>query len=143
MALGFVYFVFLPAVITTPLAGAVVKRVGTQPALWGSLGLAALGLPLILSTSIAVVLAGLVLIGIGTFFAQATATGYVGQAATADHASASGMYLAAYFSGGLVGTTVLGQVFDQFGWFACVVGIGLAIGVAGLLSSFLNTVRTA
>ena len=91
-------------------------------------------MPLILSPSIGLVLAGLVLIGVGTFFAQATATGYVGQAATAEHASASGIYLAAYFSGGLVGTTVLGQVFDQFGWAACVAGIGVALAVAGLLA---------
>ncbi len=139
MALGFVYFVFLPAVITTPLAGGVVRRLGTRAALRTSLGLAVLGLPLILAPAITVVLIGLVLIGVGTFFAQATATGYVGQAATTDHASASGMYLAAYFSGGLVGTTVLGQIFDQFGWTACVVGIGLGLGVAALLSSCLTS----
>jgi YNFM family putative membrane transporter len=141
MALGFVYFVFLPAVITTPLAGAVVKRSGVQRTLWGSLGLAGLGLPLILLPSIGLVLAGLVLIGVGTFFAQASATGYVGQAATTDHASASGMYLAAYFTGGLVGTAVLGQVFDQFGWTACVVGIGAALAAAGLLSFGLKPRR--
>lgn len=139
MALGFVYFVFLPAVITTPLAGAVVRRLGVQHTLRASLALAVLGLPLILLPSIGVVLIGLIFIGIGTFFAQATATGYVGQAATADHASASGMYLAAYFTGGLVGTTVLGQVFDQFGWTACVIGIGIALAVAAGLSAGLKT----
>jgi YNFM family putative membrane transporter len=141
MTLGFVYFVFLPAVITTPLAGAVVGRFGVQRTLWASLGLAGLGLPLILAPTIGLVLAGLIFIGIGTFFAQATATGYVGQAATSDHASASGMYLAAYFTGGLVGTTVLGQVFDQFGWTACVAGIGAALVAAGLLSFGLKPHR--
>jgi YNFM family putative membrane transporter len=141
MALGFVYFVFLPAVITTPLAGAVVKRIGVQRTLLSSLGLAGVGLPLILSASIGLVLAGLIFVGIGTFFAQATATGYVGQAATTDHASASGIYLAAYFTGGLVGTTVLGQVFDQFGWPACVLGIGLGLVVAAGLSVGLKAVR--
>jgi MFS transporter, YNFM family, putative membrane transport protein len=143
MTLGFVYFVFLPAVVTTPLAGAVVKRLGVQHTLWTSLGLAGAGLPLILSPSIGLVLMGLVFIGVGTFFAQATATGYVGQAATADHASASGIYLAAYFSGGLVGTTVLGQVFDQFGWGACVAGIGMALAVAGLLAFQLRPTSNA
>lgn len=138
MALGFVYFVFLPAIITTPLAGAVVKRFGVQPTLVASLGLAGLGLPLILLPSITVVLAGLVLIGVGTFFAQATATGYVGQVVTADHASASGMYLASYFAGGLVGTAVLGQVFDRVGWTACVVGIGTALATAAALSLCLR-----
>ena len=37
------------------------------------------------------------LVGVGTFFAQAAATGFVGRAATADRASASGIYLACYF----------------------------------------------
>src|SRR6266699_5079295 len=34
MALGFVYFVFLPSIATTPLAGRAVQLFGTQPTLW-------------------------------------------------------------------------------------------------------------
>ena len=34
MTLGFVYFVFLPAIATTPLAGRAVKRFGTRPTFW-------------------------------------------------------------------------------------------------------------
>ena len=79
-------------------------------------------------------LTGLVLVGIGTFFAQATATGFVGRAATADRGSASGIYLACYFFGGLVGSAVLGQIFDHFGWAACVAGIGLSLAVAAVLA---------
>ena len=56
--------------------------------------------------------AGLVLVGVGTFFAQATATGFVGRAATGDRGSASGMYLASYFAGGLAGSAVLGRAFE-------------------------------
>ena len=74
------------------------------------------GLPLLLAPSLPVVLAGLTLIGIGTFFAQATATGFVSRAATTDRGSASGIYLASYFFGGLVGSAVLGQFFDRWGW---------------------------
>ena len=80
------------------------KRFGTRATFWGSLAVAALGLPLMLSPSLAAVLAGLVLVGVGTFFAQATATGFVGRAATSDRGSASGLYLAFYFFGGLVGS---------------------------------------
>ena len=134
MALGFVYFVFLPSIVTTPLAGAVVRRVGTRPTFWGSLGLAGAGLPLLLLPSLSAVLVGLVLVGVGTFFAQATATGFVGRAATTDRASASGLYLASSVRGGLVGSTLLGQIFDHLGWTACVAGIGIALAVAGLLA---------
>ena len=138
MALGFVYLVFLPAIFTTPLAGRVVARFGTRPTFWGALGVAAAGLPLLLTPSLPAVLAGLALVGVGTFFAQATATGFVGRAATTDRGSASGIYLACYFLGGLVGTAVLGQLFDRLGWAACVAGIGLALALAAWLAAGLR-----
>jgi len=134
MELGFVYLVFLPSIVTTPFAGHAVARFGTRPTLWASLSLAGLGLPLMLSARLSAVIVGLMLVGVGTFFAQAVATGFVGRAATADRGSASGIYLACYFLGGLVGTAVLGQLFDRFGWIACVAGIGAALAVAAWLA---------
>ena len=79
-------------------------------------------------------LIGMVLVGVGTFFAQATATGFVGRAATSDRGSASGIYLACYFFGGLVGSALLGQVFDHFGWRATVTGMSASLAIAALLS---------
>ena len=134
MALGFVYFVFLPSIVTTPAAGLTVRRFGTRPTFWLASAIALSGLPLLLWPSLPAVLAGLVLVGVGTFLAQATTTGFVGLAATADHGSASGIYLASYFLGGLVGSAVLGQVYDRFGWPVCVGGIALALLVAALLA---------
>jgi predicted MFS family arabinose efflux permease len=138
MELGFVYLVFLPSIVTTPFAGAAVQRFGTRPTFWSALALAGLGLPVLLVPSLPPVVIGLMLIGVGTFFAQAAATGFVGRAATDDRGSASGIYLACYFFGGLVGTAVLGQVFDRFGWAACVSGIGVALIVAALLACRLK-----
>jgi len=139
MQLGLVYFVFMPSLVTTLLAGRAVHRYGTRPALWGALAAAGLGLPLVLLPNLAAIVLGLVLIAVGTFFAQATATGFVGRAATADRGSASGIYLACYFAGGLVGTALLGQVFDRIGWPACVAGIALSLGAAALLAFRLDT----
>src|SRR5947199_1980637 len=84
MELGFVYFVFLPSVVTTLLAGRAVHRWGTRLTLWGSLAMAGVGMPLLLLPNLAAVLLGMVLIGVGTFFAQATATCFLRQAASAD-----------------------------------------------------------
>jgi predicted MFS family arabinose efflux permease len=139
MELSFVYFVFLPSIVTTPFAGTAVQRFGTRPTFWSALALAGLGLPVLLVPSLPAVITGLILIGVGTFFAQAVATSFVGRAATADRGSASGIYLACYFFGGLVGTAVLGQLFDRFGWAACVSGIALALVVAALLACRLKT----
>ena len=141
MALGFVYFVFLPAIVTTPFAGAAVQRFGTKPTFWSALALAGLGLPPLLLPNLPAVMIGLTLIGIGTFFAQAAATGFVGRAATTDRGSASGIYLASYFLGGLVGSAVLGQLFDRFGWEACIAGIAAALIVACVLAFRLKLPR--
>jgi predicted MFS family arabinose efflux permease len=138
MELGFVYFVFLPSIVTTLMAGRVANRFGTRPTVWGSLALAGIGLPLLLTPSLPLVLAGMVLVAVGTFFAQALATGFVGHAATTDRGSASGIYLACYFFGGLVGSAVLGQLFDRIGWAACVGGIALALAAAALLATRLQ-----
>jgi YNFM family putative membrane transporter len=138
MQLGLVYFVFLPSIVTTVLAGPAVQHFGTRPTLWASLAVAGVGLPLLLLPSLPGVLLGMILVAVGTFFAQATATGFVGRAATGDRGSASGIYLACYFAGGLVGTAILGQVFDRLGWQACVGGIGLSLAVAALLTQRLK-----
>ena len=134
MTLGLVYFVFAPSIATTLMAGAVVRRTGTRLALWGGLGTALVGLPLLLTANLPIVLVGLALVAAGTFFAQAVATGFVGRTASANRGAASGLYLASYFSGGLFGTAVLGGVFGAVGWGACVAGIAMALAVAAVLA---------
>jgi MFS transporter, YNFM family, putative membrane transport protein len=138
MSLGLVYLVFLPAMITTPLAGRFALLFGPRPALWGGLLVALAGLPLLLLPSLIGVLLGMVLVGIGTFFAQAIGTGYVGRAAKSDRATASGLYLASYYLGGLAGAAVIGQLFDRYGWELSVAVIGASLTVAGLLASKLR-----
>ena len=138
MDLGFVYLVFLPSIATTLLAGRAVARIGRRPAIWGALAVALLGLPLLLATHVEEVLTGMILVGVGTFFAQAVTTGFVGQAAQDNRGVASGIYLACYFCGGLVGSAILGQLFDRFGWTACVAGVMASLLLAALLATRLK-----
>ena len=138
MALGLVYFVFLPSMITTQLAGAVASRFGPRPTFFASLGLALAGLPLLLAATIAPVIAGLTMVGVGTFFAQATATGFVGRAARTDRAAASGIDLASYYLGGLAGAAVIGQVYDSIGWPAAVAVVAASIVAAAALAATLR-----
>jgi predicted MFS family arabinose efflux permease len=134
MSLGIVYLVFLPAMITTPLAGRAALRFGACRALWGGLLLALAGLPFLLLPSLAGVLTGMILVGVGTFFAQAIGTGFVGRAARSDRAAASGLYLASYYLGGLAGAAAIGQLFDRYGWGISVLVIGVSLALAGLLA---------
>jgi predicted MFS family arabinose efflux permease len=139
MSLGLVYFVFAPSILTTPLAGRIVQAFGARTAIWFGLAIAMLSLPLLLAHSFPLVLAGMALAAVGTFFAQAVATGFVSRAATADKGAASGLYLASYFLGGLVGSALLGQLFDRFGWEAAVAGVGVALLIACALAINLRT----
>jgi predicted MFS family arabinose efflux permease len=86
--------------------------------------------PLLLAHALTAILVGMVLVSVGTFFAQAIATGFVGRAARTDRAAASGLYLASYSSGGLMGSVVFGQVYHHIGWPASVAGIGCALLIA-------------
>ena len=101
------------------------------------MGLASLGLLLLLTPYLVLVLAGLAAIGVGTFCAQAATTGFVGRAARSDRALASGLYLSSYYFGGLVGSLVLGRVFDGFGWFPTVLAMTLVVLAVGLIATRL------
>jgi predicted MFS family arabinose efflux permease len=132
-ALGLVFLVFLPSMITTPLAGTVTGRTGPGPACSISLALALLGLVLLLVPTLLAVIAGMTLVGIGTFFAQAVATGHVGRIARGHKAAASGLYLSSYYCGGLAGAAVIGILFDSFGWTAAVGGVFAVLALAAAL----------
>jgi MFS transporter, YNFM family, putative membrane transport protein len=138
-ALGLVFLVFAPSMITTPAAGRIAQRIGSARALSGSLLLALLSLPLLAIGSLPAVIAGLTLVGVGTFFAQAVATGSVGRVARQDRAAASGLYLSAYYCGGLAGAAAIGQVFAHFGWPAALLGVGSALVLAALLGTRLRS----
>jgi predicted MFS family arabinose efflux permease len=143
MGLGFVYFVFLPSLFTTPLAGRAVRRFGVQRSFRASLAAAGTGLPLLLVPQLAAVVIGLACVGAGTFFAQAVATGFVGRAASDDPGSASGMYLASYFLGGLFGAAAIGQLFQHLGWGAAVAAVAAALAVAARLARGLVVMTAA
>ena len=131
---GFVYFVFLPSILTTPLAGHAVARFGVRPTFLGGLALALIGLPLLLVPHLPAVLTGLALVGFGTFLHRQSRPG----SSACRHIRsgwATGLYLASYFAGGLVGSAVLGQVFDRAGWPACLAGIGCAL-LAAIAAGF-------
>ena len=132
-ALGLVFLVFLPSMITTPLAGFVTRSTGPGPACSVSLAVALLGLALLLVPSLVFVIVGMTLVGIGTFFAQAVATGHVGRIAKGHKAAASGLYLSSYYCGGLAGAAVIGILFDGYGWAAAVAGVFVALGLAAVL----------
>ncbi len=139
MSLGLIYLVFVPSLVTTPLTGRFVKQFGPGVTATGALATASTGLPMLASSSLGSILAGMTLMAVGTFMAQAVATGYVATHAPGNRAVASGLYLASYYLGGLAGAFILGRVFDGLGWTACLEGIGLALAAAAFLAVSLRS----
>ncbi|RVD67501.1 MFS transporter, partial [Mesorhizobium sp. M4A.F.Ca.ET.029.04.2.1] len=78
-------------------------------------------------------------VAIGTFLAQAIATGHVSRTAARDRAAASGIYLASYYGGGLAGSFVIGQVYDRIGWTACVAVLVAVLASAIAIARVLQT----
>jgi predicted MFS family arabinose efflux permease len=138
MQLGFVYFVFVPSIVATPFAGLASSRIGARTVIISALLVALFGLPVSLIPDLTSILAALTLLAAGTFFAQAAATGYVSRSAGPSRGAAGGIYLASYYSGGLAGSIIIGQVFDHLGWTAVVVVLGLALIAGVLLAAFID-----
>ena len=136
-ALGLVYLVFIPAVITTPLAANFVRKVGARSTLIGALLVSLVSAAITLVPSVWVVLVGLAVFGAATFFAQAAATGFLSQVVSRDRAAASGLYLTSYYLGGLSGSLLLGLAGAAESWGLAVAIIAgalvLAAGLAGSL----------
>lgn len=143
MSVGSVYLVFLPSIVTTAQAGNLATWIGVRQATWAGLGLAGAGVGLMALDWLAAVLAGMALVAVGTFLAQALATGFVSRAAMGDRAAASGLYLAGYFTGGLVGAVILGQIYTLYGWHAMLTGVALVLVGAALLARSFDLPKAA
>ncbi len=133
-ALGLVYLVFLPSLVSTPFTGGAVAKLGVRPAFAYSLAAAAIGLLFTYTAQLALILFGLALLGGGLFFAQAAVTAFVGKAAAAeDKAMATALYLGFYYAGGLAGGVAIGVLFGAFAWPGAALGLLAALILTALL----------
>ena len=133
MSLGLVYLVFLPSLVSTLLAGALVALAGHERALFVALAAALAGLLAVAVPSLLSMLIGLALVAAGTFAAQAIVAGAVGRITAQGRPAANGLYLAAYYSGGLAGSVVVGAAFDAHGWNAAVLLVAAAVVGAAVI----------
>lgn len=140
--LGYVYLVFAPALITTPMAGIWVRKLGTRLAFWMATFTACVGLVMVIVRDLETVLLGLALIAVGTFAGQAIVTGYVGRATKTDQAAANGTYLTAYYLGGLTSSIAIGQLFERYGWTTSVAWMLVALLSSAFLVRWLPTEPT-
>lgn len=124
--LGLVYLIFIPALIATPWAGEVAKRFGSQRMLIVAISIASIANLATLFPSVIVTLAALAVVGAATSFSQTAATGFVSERSKPNQATANGLYLSSYYTGGLAGAFTLGHVEALTGWTGVVIGLVLA-----------------
>jgi MFS transporter, YNFM family, putative membrane transport protein len=118
--LSLLFVVYLVGLVATPLAGALLPRVGLRAGITGSILLSLAGVLLTLVHSLPVVVAGLALCCTGVFISQSCATSFLREAAPeATRASAVGMYVACYYIGGTVAGVAPSLVWRLGGWAAC------------------------
>jgi predicted MFS family arabinose efflux permease len=135
VALGSIFFVYLAGLVSTPIAGHWLERVGYRGVLAAAMAVASGGIVLTLVPRLPAVLAGLTLCAAGIFVSQAAAHSYVGAAAGRARSSAAGLYVAFYYMGGTVGALVPAFAWRMGGWPACVlciVGVQLATACLAL-----------
>ena len=138
MATGLVFLCFAPAMLTTPAAARIVARHGTARTLPAAMLLAVAGVLMSAASSLPLVIVGLALVGVGTFFAQAAATAWVSRNADGEPAAASALYLFFYYAGGLAGATIIGMLFVASGWLGAVLLVGAIFIAAALLGRCLR-----
>ena len=118
--LSLLFVVYLVGLVATPLAGALLPRVGLRTGITGSILLSLAGVLLTLVPSLVVVVAGLALCCTGVFISQSCATSFLREAAPeASRASAVGLYVACYYIGGTVAGVAPSLVWRLGGWTAC------------------------
>jgi MFS transporter, YNFM family, putative membrane transport protein len=118
--LGSIFVVYLGGAIVTPLAGRRIGKDGHPRMLIIASTLGAAGALLTLAPNLWIVIAGLTLCSSGVFIAQASATSFVGTAASRNRGLALGLYVTFYYVGGSFGGTAPGWLWTQFGWPGCV-----------------------
>ncbi|MEA2165072.1 MAG: transporter, family, putative rane transport protein [Thermoanaerobaculia bacterium] len=125
--LSSLFVVYLAGLIVTPLAGIGIGRFGSRPVLITAVTASMTGVSMTLFHSMPLILAGLVLCSSGVFVCQSASTSYIQTAAAAGgRASAAGLYVAFYYTGGSVAGVLPGYFWRFGGWTACV---ALVLGV--------------
>lgn len=130
-----VFLAYLAGTWASSRAGAEAGRFGRKPVLLVSIAVMAAGVAMTLSSSVWLVLGGLVLATVGFFGAHAIASGWTGSDAGTGKAQASSLYNLAYYGGSSAFGWFGGVAIDAHGWPA-VAGTVLALTVvAGAIAA--------
>jgi YNFM family putative membrane transporter len=124
------FTVYLAGTWSSTLAGRLADRAGRYVVLAVSVAVAIAGVALTLPSSLACVVAGLVVLTAGFFAAHSVASGWVGGRAPVAPAQASALYLCLYYIGSSVAGSAGGIFYSRGGWPATVAFAVVLLAVA-------------
>lgn len=124
---------YLTGVVASPWSGKLADAFGRGRVLIASLVLMMLGIALTLSSSLAVIIAGIACLTFGFFAGHSVASGWVGRLAAQAKGQAAALYLLAYYIGSSLIGSYGGHFWTAFGWpgVAGLIGALLLVGLAG------------
>jgi MFS transporter, YNFM family, putative membrane transport protein len=134
--IGFLFVAYLAGTYSSAAAGWAADRFGRHRVLCGAVLVTAAGALLTLPDSLALIVAGLVVLTGGFFAAHSVASGWVGARAQVAPAQASALYTSAFYIGSSVAGSIGGVFYGFGGWLmtvAFVLGL-LAIALASAAS---------
>jgi YNFM family putative membrane transporter len=130
------YAAYLAGIVTAPLTGRFAGRLSRKLLMAAGFVVAMLGMLLTAVPSLGAVVAGTIVVCVGTFIAQAIAPAYVNTVATSAKGSANALYQTFYYLGAVFGSTLPGLAYERFGW-SGTIGSCLASLAVGLLAALL------
>jgi YNFM family putative membrane transporter len=132
--LGLIFTVYLFGIAASWIAGMLGDRVGHFIVLPAGIAVAAAGVAVTLSSSLPLIILGIVLLTSGFFIAHSVASALVGRLARGTKGHASSLYLLAYYIGSSVAGSAGGYVWGAGGWNAVVV-FTLAMLALGMIAA--------
>ncbi|MHB1023200.1 MAG: MFS transporter [Acidobacteriaceae bacterium] len=137
-ALSWLFAVYILGIFITPIAGALIARVGLRKGIVAAVTFTTSGVLLTLTHSLLLVVMGLALFCTGIFIAQSSAASFLRVAADeGGRVSAAGLYLTSYYLGGTVAGVLPSIAWHFGGWPACV-ALVLAMQVLTLTTGLLG-----
>jgi YNFM family putative membrane transporter len=136
-AISSVYLVYAAGVLSASVAGRLSGRVRPRTLIAVGLLVEAAGMAVLLAGPLPLVVAGLVVMVLGTFTAQAIAPAFVNVTATSAKGGASALYLTSYYVGGTLGSALPGLALQAAGWPGVVLSCAAAVGIAFAANALL------
>ncbi|QBI55722.1 MFS transporter [Streptomonospora litoralis] len=130
---AFLFVAYLAGTAGSAAAGRATERAGRRAVLLCGVAAMAVAAAVLLASSLAAVIGGLLLFTFGFFAAHATASAWVGRRATVSRAQAAALYTLAYYLGSSTFGWLGGVFYDTVGWPGVIVYV-LALCAAAALA---------